>query len=106
MDLFITGFRTYSNGERWIASTYSTSCSQEWYGLVLILLRYIIIACTRIVLYVHGGVFLADAVFDAMVGADLSKKISRIITSYGTSGSSELLSNSLTLVRELCMSGI
>ena len=53
----------------------------------------------------HGGVLLADAVFDAMVGADLSKKLSSIITSYGTSGSSELLSNSLTLVRELCMSG-
>ena len=43
--------------------------------------------------------------FDAIVRADLLKKLPRIFTSYGISGSLELLNNSLTLTRELCMSG-
>lgn len=43
--------------------------------------------------------------FDAIVEADLLKKLPRIFTSYGISGSLELLNNSLTLTRELCMSG-
>ena len=50
-------------------------------------------------------VYFADTVFDAIVGADLLKKLPRIFTSYGSSGSLELLNNSLTLTRELCMSG-
>jgi hypothetical protein len=51
------------------------------------------------------GVYFADTVFDAIVRADLIKKLPRIFTSYGISGSVELLNNSLTLTRELCMSG-
>ena len=51
------------------------------------------------------SIFFADTVFDAIVGADLLKKLPRIFTSYGISGSLELLNNSLTLTRELCMSG-
>lgn len=51
------------------------------------------------------NIFLADTVFDALEGADLPKKLPKVITSYDTSGSSELLNNSLTLIQELCMSG-
>lgn len=51
------------------------------------------------------NIFLADTVFDALEGADLPKKLPKVIASYDTSGSSELLNNSLTLIQELCMSG-
>lgn len=47
-------------------------------------------------------VFLADTAFDAMMVADLSKKLPSIITSHGTS---EILNNLLTLILELCSSG-
>ena len=51
----------------------------------------------------ENKLFLADTVLDAMMGADLSKKLHTIVSSHGTS--LEVLNNAMTLIQELCLSG-